>query len=141
LINGYGDGDTLYVGARGKNSSMLRIYDKGAESKEEIYEGATRYEVELSDTHARQGYEAVREAGYGHGACLAVAMSYFAVKGVRIPVPPGTPIIEAWSLPKAQSNLEGRLKWLRESVAPALDLLREAGYSEHNIAAVLGLEV
>lgn len=138
-VSTYGSGDTMYSGQRGSKNYIIRVYDKGRASGEDVYEGAVRYEVELTNEQARLAYEGIAEAGFGHWACLETARSYLRERGLVLPVSRETPEMPVYRLPKARGGLERRLEWLRESVAPSLDLLRENGYTEDGIAEVLGI--
>jgi len=139
LINGFGSGDTLYIGTRGKESIYMRVYDKGAESKLKEYEGATRYELELTDTYARDAFHSLRDVGMSHYSMVSMAAGYWEKRGISLPEMPDVIVLTAIDLPRKEEDAERRFRWLEECVRPSLRMLLEKGYSEARIAQALDI--
>jgi len=139
-VNGFGDGDTLYIGSR-KSVEFIRIYNKEKESNDEpAYRGCTRYEVEYHDESARA---IVLRSGArrGGGAWLLGEVSSLLHRrgvGVLASLLASEPI----STPtrRAITPDEGKLNWLRTQVQPTVKSL----LTRHDIGvilAALGLDV
>lgn len=138
-IDGMGDGDTAYIGTRGKKSKFLRCYDKGAESKGAVgYENAYRFEAELTDVHAREAEGTILEVGASPEVVYGLVAAYFKERGVNLPKVAGSDYYEASGLPKDEGSSERRLRWLREQVNPAIDKLIADGVSLSVISEALG---
>jgi len=139
-VNGYGDGDTLYIGSR-KSVEFIRIYNKEKESNDEpAYRGCTRYEVEYHDESARA---IVFRSGARRGSS---AWLLGEVSGIlhRRGVGALTSLLasEPISTPtrRAPTPDEGKLNWLRTQVQPTVKSL----LTRHDIGiilAALGLDV
>lgn len=138
-IDGSGDGDTLYIGARGKRGVMIRIYDKYKESKSEEYTNAWRWEAELTDDYALSCYRHIRHEGSTEQVILMLLRGYLRSRGVDTPTIVGASLVERESIPVPASTNERRLAWLRAQVRPAIDKLVAAGVDSRDIAAILGL--
>lgn len=141
-INGMGEGDTAYIGTRGKKSKFLRAYDKGAEAKGVSgYENAYRFEAELSDEHARQAEGTLYDVGASPEAVYGVVQAYFAERGVLLPDKIGSNVHQASKLPKDEGSTARRLRWLETQVGPAIDKLIADGVSLSVIGEALGFTV
>lgn len=139
LIDGKGDGDTLYVGSR-SSEMFVRIYDKEREQKNEPqWIGAIRYEAECKEELAKRVYERCIAGGYSATNCASVLTGLLARRGV---VPLGArgirpTYISPSGLPK--SSIESSLSWLDEQVRPTVRKLIAAGF-EREVWAALGIE-
>lgn len=139
LIQSLKSGATCYVGSR-KSPQFGRIYDKHAESKEEQYKGAWRYEVELHNQLATQTARLFRESIYTQSVQSAVFVRQWYRK--RNIFPPWRTEAELYalpSMPKQNSDVEAKLKWLEEQVAPAIRRLLKLGLRD-TILEALGLD-
>lgn len=139
-IDGYGLGDTLYVGRRGADSRFLRIYDKWRESGEsEEYLHSWRYEVELTDRYALVAYRELQGLGETDATVAGMVSSEFARRGLSLPV-----LVEKLEVPvssrkRRMPDTDRRMRWLREQVAPSLERLLADGVSRDDIFSALGL--
>ncbi len=132
-------GATLYLGAP-SSDQRGRIYDKGAESGEEAYQAAYRYEVQLRDKLAEAWAAALRGSGSGRAAYLAGAvLTWFQTRGASCP-DVGTLDVR---IPRVSVGYETatqrRLRWLDEQVRPAVAKLLVT-VPEADILAALGLK-
>jgi len=140
LIDGFGGGDTLYIGRRGKNSRFVRIYDKWRESGEaEEYLHAWRYELELSDSYAMVTYRELLGLGETDATVSSMVVNELARRGVTIPVTRGEEVLPSVQRRRRPNDADRRLRWLREQVAPSLQKLVADGVSRETIAAALEL--
>lgn len=138
-IDGMGDGDTAYIGTRGKKSKFLRCYDKGAETKGAIgYENAYRFEAELTDIHAREAEGTLHDTGSSPEVVYGLVAAYFAERGVILPSQDGCEFYQASKLPKDEGSTARRLRWLEEQVSPAIDKLYSDGVPLSLISKALG---
>lgn len=139
-INGYGDGDTAYIGTRGKKSKFLRCYDKWKESGgNEGYDFAWRFEVELTDAHALLAYLSLRDLPAGRYSAMATVAGYYEERGVCLPKLDGIPQIAPEKIPRDLGSEERRLKWLQSGVAPSLRKMVDRGTELSTIIEALGL--
>jgi len=139
LIDGFGDGDTLYVGDR-TSELFVRCYDKQLESANDPhYKGAIRYEVECKEGTAIKAAERLTSGGYCAARAMEVCSGLLDRRGIcalglgRVrsePFPPS-------ALPI--SSLESSLSWLNEQVRPTVARLMREGY-ELEVLRALGLE-
>lgn len=141
LILNDAKGHTCYSGTRGKESKFIRVYNKGAQSGSEEYAGAIRWEVELSDGYARKAYFTLQELQFAAGACGSVVISECASRGIRVPNLDNLWVMPTHRLPRDKTALERRVAWLETGVRPSLDDVRAGGYSDAQIAKMLGLDV
>lgn len=131
-------GGTVYVGSA-KSRQYGRIYDKYAESGEECYRNAWRYETVLKNniaTSVAQKIPMSRDRRCDH--TVNVVCEWFARRGIRIRalsnvewVSIDTPVIPP-------SDAASKLKWLETQVAPSIRWLTERGYRD-SVLAALGL--
>lgn len=138
LIDGFGSGDTLYLGDR-TSELFVRCYDKEKESCDPAtYKGAIRYEVECKEKTAIKAVERLTRGGYSPSRAMAVCASLLERRGVCAlglggvrfePFPPS-------SIPV--SSLESSLSWLSEQVRPTVARLMREGY-ELEVLRALGL--
>lgn len=140
LIDGFGDGDTLYVGARGKRSKFLRLYDKWLESnKDEMWLNAWRYEAELSDNHAVEAYNTIQDIEQSEQSVAYVLAGYYKERGIDLPVRLEAGLWPASKFQKRDTDDERRLKWLEEQIRPTIDKMMARGVSYDAIRQALGL--
>lgn len=139
-IEGYGDGDTCYIGTRGKKSRYLRVYDKWRESKrEEAYRYSWRFEAELTDEFARDAFGTYQDAGRSVHAVYGQVLGYFGQRGIALPELDGVRPIEPSALPKDENSTERFLRWLEAQVRPALEKGIARGADVDAVVQALGL--
>jgi len=140
VIDGTGEGDTTYIGARGKKSKFLRVYDKWRESdKQEDYRYAWRYEAELSDVHAVQAHGSLLDLPKTHYSSYAVCSGFFSERGVHLPEVEGATILAPDKLPRDETTTERTLRWLRDQIRPAIEKAISRGATPDAIVGALGL--
>jgi hypothetical protein len=138
-VNGYGDGDTLYIGSRTSNE-FVRIYNKYKESKcDERYKGCTRYEVEY---HNESAAALVHRGGVRRSSSsflLGEVSSLLHRRGVG--VLSSLLASEPTSAPTRRivTPDERKLDWLRTGVSPTVRHLLTR-YSREDILNALGLD-
>lgn len=138
LIDGKGDGDTLYLGSR-SSQQFVRIYDKEREQPDnEDYKNSLRYECECKERLAFDSYQRCVSGGYSPASCMAVLVGLLARRGIY-PLGIGSSamvVIPPTQLP--ESSLEIALTWLEKQVSPTIRKLIREGYEEEVLTA-LGL--
>lgn len=133
------DGYTLYIGSK-SSAHFCRLYDKGAESGEEYYQGSWRYEMELHNdaSTATARYLAGNTVSLESVICSTVSQ-YYADRGIAVP----------WTTEQAYNALQPAarietddaraLKWLAAQVAPTVKRLVKRGYLA-SVTEALGLD-
>ena len=138
LIDGNGDGDTLYIGSR-TSEQFVRIYDKErSPNGGEQYKEALRYECECKEQLALSAYQRCVSNGYSATSCLQVLAFLLSRRGV---CPVGFGGIHHTVVPNSvipASDLESSLSWLSVQVRPTVARLIREGYEEEVLTA-LGL--
>ena len=136
LIDGNGDGDTLYLGSR-TSEQFVRIYDKErSPNSEPTYKTALRYEVECKEGLARHVYERCIIGGYSPGNCHAVLTGLLARRGIN---PLGTRGVQPATIKPSdlrKSSVEDTLSWLETQVRPSVRRLMEQGYAREVVNAL-----
>ncbi len=138
LIKGGAKGSTLILGSR-SSPKYGRHYDKYAESKDDYYYGAWRWECEYKADGAQEVVRRLSECDWDHRACAGIVVGQWEAWGCWIPTGLGTgaePIV----LSRRKSDVETRLQWLREQVGPSVRELMDLGHTKKVIEA-LGLDV
>lgn len=137
LINGFGHGDTLYIGSR-KSQVFARLYDKGKQSGNAAMQGAWRAELELKDEKANATAHALLYAPNEFVAVKAMVCTFFDMHGIRL-APVGEEQLE---LPRVYQErdrrIESLLSWLGRDVRPAVVRAVKA-VGEDEVVAILGL--
>jgi hypothetical protein len=138
LIDGNGDGDTLYLGSR-SSEQFVRVYDKErSPNGGEQYKTAVRYECECKEQLAHRAYQRCVNPRYSSSSCLQVLAGLLARRGIS---PLGVGGIRPEVIPpsiKPISDLESALSWLSVQVRPTIARLMSEGYEEEVLTA-LGL--
>jgi len=140
-IDGYGKGDTAYIGAR-SSAQFTRIYDKQLESgNAEEWPAAWRFEVEFKDDMAPTVWEATPRGGDRSAWAAGVVLATLEGQGVQLPAlaphmrrMPAGPGDE-------DSASERRLKWIATQVRPSIDKLLASGVRPEYLRELLGLSV
>lgn len=133
IVNGFGDGDTLYLGSRA-SETFVRIYNKEKESDgDERYAGCTRYEVEFKDKAAGQALDRGR-VRYGHSrSILGAVQSVLMGRGINIPGDIDSPGLDTWTSARIATSDERKLEWLRTQVQPSVKSL----LTRHDVGVIL----
>lgn len=138
-VKGYGDGDTLYIGAR-SSEVFGRIYNKERESStDEQYKGCTRYEVEFKAETARTVVDRCGSRRYDKRSLAEEVHSVFLRRGVGFL----SDVTQARAIDTIvrgpTTSDERKLVWLQHQVAPTVKHLT-AVYGRDTIFAALGIE-
>jgi len=132
----YGKGDTAYLGSR-NSEWFVRVYDKGAESGQEEYAGAIRYEVQLTGRTAAKVYGELAQKWEDPHRKAAVVAGYLAARGVALPEWVSVGSVPRDVVRKEESSTDAKLRWLATQVAPTLGKLMRAGVSYEQLHEVL----
>lgn len=138
-INGYGEGDTAYIGSRSSNR-YIRVYDKERESGDtEGYAAAWRFEVEYKDDLAPAVWEEAPRRGDRSIWAYSVVAAEMARNGVLLPRL--APERRRVKLPggAAEDRNARALRWLSTQVRPSVERLLAEGYELSYIAELIGL--
>lgn len=138
-IVGFGGGDTLYIGTRGKRGVMIRVYDKEKESKEAVFDNSWRYEAELTDVYATEAYWACADGKWGEPVIARLLMGYLKMRGLELSLKGEAAGFDLKSIPKDKSSTERRLAWLASQVRPAIQRLELDGVDLGEILSALGI--
>lgn len=116
LIQGQDRGDTLYVGSR-KSDVLGRLYDKQQESRDPVYRGCWRWEVQYRRAPALAALKGLASAKKPSDVCAATVGRWFTDRGISAPFRPSA---DAMLLrpPKVLPDDQRWLAWVRRCVAP-----------------------
>lgn len=134
LITDNRGGDTLYLGAR-TSHCYGRLYNKGVESGLPEYKDCARAECEYKGAAAIACAKALFRSTKTAARISGSLSGFFASRGVTLPIVDSRII---YRLPRTRSDLDRRLKWMRESVKHSVELLIAAG-RENDVFEALGL--
>lgn len=131
-------GFTLYIGKR-SSRVYARLYNKAAESGEDYYKGAWRYECELHNETATNTAKEILCCEYTtEEAIMGIVANYWRGKGVTPAFPDKEIDCEVVLPRREETTVERSLRWLSEQVKPTVARLMEAGYTS-GVLAALGL--
>lgn len=136
LYQNDGGGETLYVGSP-SSASRGRCYNKHAESGLEHYAGCWRWEVQLRETWAIQAAGLLPYSDDIPALVLGYVHGWFRDRGapppfgITVPYHPEVP-------PRAKTDTDRKLLWLRRAVRPSCEFLCDNGMTEEALDA-LGL--
>ncbi len=136
LIRTNGSGQTLYVGQRAADV-YLRLYDKWRESGYTYPAHSWRWEVEYKHRVASHVANAVATDSDRQGTITAIVASEYDRRGIRPPWEPYSRRVPT-SVGDRERDAERCYRWLRETVAPALDWLQYY-YSYGDLVRQLGI--
>lgn len=119
LVDGMGDGDTLYLGSR-KSDQFGRLYDKARESGSATYRNCWRAEVEFHDSRAGHYFRELQKQSDPSKAIAETVAQWFEVRGVQIPASTG--VDSGLNSPPSRdsTDVDRSCHWLASQVAPAL---------------------
>lgn len=139
LINSLSGGATCYVCSK-KSEQFARIYNKDAESGEERYKNCWRYEVQLKNKLATNTATLFKLSEYAQPNQSAVFVrQWLRKRGVFVPWNADAELHALPSEKTTTSDVETRLRWLREQVQPAIRRLLKLGLRD-SILEALGLD-
>jgi hypothetical protein len=124
----------LYVGRRA-SEVMLRIYDKGRESKEIAFKGCVRVEAEIKGDMARRYASMFCNEFDDSNFYRGVVQSLVEARGMKLPFDVG-PHQVVLHKTRYTTPVEGKMAWLRGQVSGVVnDLIEDVGVA--NVASVL----
>lgn len=136
LIESLKGGATCYVCSK-KSEQFARIYNKDAESGEERYKNAWRYEVQLKNNIATQAATIFRLSEYAQPNQAAIFVrQWLRKRGVSVPWKAEAELSALPSEANTISDVESRLRWLREQVRPAIRRLIKLGLRDSILEAL-----
>jgi hypothetical protein len=110
-------GFTLYLGARQSNV-FGRAYDKFAESSNEHFRGALRYEVEFKGKLAYFILRSLLNKPYARTTVASYVSQFFGRRGVQLELSADNAATYCCS--RSPADAEKTLKWLQEAVRPSV---------------------
>jgi len=140
ILLGDGGADTVYIGAV-SSPQQLRIYNKEAQSEEPRYTKCWRYEAMLRNEAAVRLYRRLVAENYpATDYLLSFVVNYCRQRGIIISGLENIEPLPLEAIFQTPTDIERKLRWLREQVKPTLQKLSEAGYGDQ-AAEALGLWV
>jgi DNA relaxase NicK len=131
-------GWTVYSAAR-TAKQMARIYNKYAETPEEHYRNAIRFELELKDTYASEMANMLQFQGiHANKYILSYLKLWFSRKGIILPYNARTADISLLSIPHIETDTEKKLQWLERQVRPTVQRLIDQGLREYVTILLFG---
>jgi DNA relaxase NicK len=131
-------GATCYVGSK-KGAQFARIYNKETESNEERYKHCWRFEVQLKNALACQTAELCKLSEYTQPQWAAsFVRQWLRKRGIFVPYAASAELHALPAINTPASDVETRLQWLRDQVAPSLRRLLKLGLRD-TILEALGL--
>lgn len=130
LYAGSDGGDTVYVGSP-SSDARGRIYNKAKQSNEQAYERSWRYEVVLRNQHALHLFRRlISSSDEAPKLILSFVLNWNAERGINVlGVEFGR--YEFMAVPKQpKTDVERKLRWIRNQVVPTIRKLAELGYAE-----------
>lgn len=118
---------TVYFGRR-QSDRFGRCYDKGRESKLDVFRDCVRFELEAKGNLSHPLTAAIARA---HRPILAAAeevRGYFRSRGIHLERPRATHYPSR--IPRRRSDVERRLEWIRKQVRPSVLFLLDHCDSE-----------
>jgi hypothetical protein len=137
LIESFGDGDTVYVGSP-TSEVRGRSYDKHKESGGKFPVGSWRYEVQYKGSQAGEVYSRLRATDDVGKAVVSHVARWYGDKGVPMPLE-HIEAVEAVKTAPHEADVERSLRWLHDTVRPAVQDLCDRGYFLRVLVA-LGLQ-
>lgn len=130
-------GSNLMMGSR-SSPKYGRHYDKYAESGDDYYYGAWRFECEFKAEAAREAIKALEMCHLDPGCISGLVVGQWAAWGVPLPSSCGAGIDQV-ALSRTATDAEAKLRWLGDQVRGTVDKLIAAG-QEAEVRRILGLD-
>lgn len=130
LFAGSDGGDTVYVGSP-SSEQRGRVYNKAKQSGDATYERAWRYEVVYKNNHAGDAYRRVISSSNPNANVIVPnVVNWYHERGIDIldVRARGGDIITPPKSPA--TDVERKLRWIRNQVVPTIRKLAELGYAE-----------
>lgn len=118
-------GSTLYIGSR-TSEHFCRLYNKAAQSGDEFYARAWRFEVELhNDSATTAATYCFDQPGGQAKVATSTCWRYFNERGVKPPWEREDEYNAVLPRSSPRSDYDRKLAWLKDQVAPSVRLLME----------------
>jgi len=115
---------TMYLGRR-QSERFARVYDKGAESSHDDYQGCVRWEVELKGALCLPALRAIAASRRPMFTMASIVVTHFRERGCSLPESWATD--RALSAPRKRTDTERQLSWLESQVRPTVEHLISQG--------------
>jgi len=136
IIVGSDGGSTLYVGAP-SSEQRGRLYNKEVQSEDPLYARTWRYECVYRNDSAVRVCSILRAAGASDfGIIRSIVATWYKDRGIRTTELGRNGTITIPLTRTIPSDVEKRLLWLKNQVAPALRFLQENGASAEMLDAL-----
>lgn len=121
-------GYSIYIGSKDSEHFAI-IYNKEAESGNEHYKNAWRYEVRLKNDYGTKAAYALfsRQNNYQEAIAASVG-SWFAKRGIQVPWKGLSSESILAGINTSKTDKDKVLWWMEKQVRPALDKARKLGY-------------
>lgn len=130
LFAGSDGGDTVYLGSP-SSDVRGRIYNKAKQSSDTAYERSWRYEAVFRNEHANSVFRRVIASDTPLNSIIVpVTLNFFRERGVNILGLESSAGIALDPPKAATTDVETKLRWVREQVVPTIRKLAEMGYAE-----------
>lgn len=136
LIVGSDGGDTLYLGAP-SSEQRGRLYNKEIQSEDPLYSRTWRYECVYRNDSAQRVVSILRASGAtDFDVIRSIVSTWYRDRGVSVKHFGGNAVTSIPLTRTIPTDVEKRLSWLRNQVAPALKFLQEQGASAEMMDAL-----
>jgi DNA relaxase NicK len=130
LFAGSDGGDTVYVGSP-SSDTRGRIYNKDKQSRERAFERSWRYEAVYRNQSADRVYRCVVSSDTALASIIVpTVVEFFRQRGVNILGLGGVTGNVIEMAKPTPSDVERKLRWIRNQVVPTIRKLAEMGYAE-----------
>jgi DNA relaxase NicK len=136
LFAGSDGGDTVYVGSP-SSEQRGRIYNKDKQSQDNAYKRSWRYEAVYRNKYADIVFRSIiSKTDAVNTSIIPITAQFYRERGVSILG------LEHWrgtaiDAPKSPpSDVERKLRWIRNQVVPTIRKLAELGYAEELMEAI-----
>lgn len=136
LVQGYGEGDTLYIGSR-TSPRFGRLYDKQKESPTEAYDRCWRFEIEYKRVMAPKVAEWLERQPDPARAIAEAVKGQYEAWDIECPVNARAELIPG-SIGRRTFDNDRALGWLHTQVRPSVEKLLATVHVE-DILEALGL--
>jgi DNA relaxase NicK len=130
LFAGSDGGDTVYVGSP-TSDVRGRLYNKSAQSGEKAYERSWRYEVVYRNTYAAVVFRRVIDSGDASASVISQNVTqWYGERGINILGVRSDGADTISPVKAASTDVERKLRWIKNQVIPTIRKLAEMGYAE-----------
>lgn len=136
LYAGSDGGDTVYVGSP-SSDTRGRVYNKAKQSGDAAYERSWRYEVVYRNQNAASVFRRITDKNTEITSVIYTEVAaWYRERGIII-LDLGDNTGEAIKPPKSpRTDVERKLRWIRNQVVPTIRKLAELGYAEEVMDAI-----